>query len=233
MSAAPRRDQLSDWTFGGLIRKRLPFATISNTGPVLHALIPPETLDGMRVTTPYQQRTDSIAVFGETRWPLTEAIELTTGLRYTQEHKQADVSRSRSGGNPQASPLASPLALTDNLVPLGELIGIDLSGVTFSGLLDELVGGEFQRSNDVDEANVSGRLALSASLSERQVLYASAARGYKSGGINLGVTSDTIQPTFKPEIATVFEVGSKGQYFDRRYRYQSRSITARFATIRR
>lgn len=204
-------EDLGGWVFGGLIREQVPGATISNTGPLLYAVIPPETLAGTTIDTPYRQNSDSLAGFASITWHLGERLDLTTGLRYTQEWKQAEVSRSRTGGNPGAS----PLSLTDNLTPLGQLIGIDLSGYTFGGLLDSVAGGDFQRSNERAEGNWSGQVALSYKLLPKVTGYASAARGYKSGGINLGVTGPSVQPTFKPEQATSFEVGVKGRVFRR------------------
>ena len=208
-------EDLAAWVFGGLLREQLPFATRSNSGLLIDALIPPDTLDGMIVLTPYQQDTDSLAGFSALNWRFAERFELSAGLRYTQEWKRAQVSRSRSGGNPDAS----VLALTNNLTPLGELIGRDLSGVTFDGLLDDVAGGEFFRRDKREEGNVSGQLALSYSMSSSQNFYATAARGYKSGGINLGVTGETVKPTFRPEISTMLEVGVKGLAWRQRLTY--------------
>ena len=205
-------EDIGGWVFGGLIRENVyPDATISNTGPLLYAVIPPETLAGTTIDTPYSQHSDSLAGFASLSWHLGERLDLTTGLRYTQEWKQAEVSRTRTGGDPGAS----PLSLTDNLTPLGELIGIDLSGYTFGGLLDDVAGGDFQRANRRAEGNWSGQVALSYKLLPKVTAYASAARGYKSGGINLGVTGDSVQPTFKPEQATSFELGMKGRVLKR------------------
>ena len=203
---------LSDWIFGGLIREQLPFATRSNTGLVLETLIPRRTLDGMTVVTPYTDHGDSLAGFGDLNWPLTDELTLSAGLRYTYEWKGATVSRSRSGGDPAASPLSA----TDNLAPLGQLIGQDLSGYTFNGLLDSTVGGRFRRHNDFQEGDVSGEFALGYAPDEDLMLYGSASRGYKSGGINLGVPGATVKPTFRPEIATAYEVGAKSRWWDRR-----------------
>ena len=205
-------DEIGGWVFGGLIRQNVwPDATISNSGPALYAVIPPETLDGTTITTPYTQLSDSLAGFASLSWHLGERLDLTTGLRYTQEWKEAEVSRTRTGGNPGAS----PLSLTDNLTPLGMLIGQDLSPFTFGGLLDDVAGGDFQRANKRREGNWSGQVALSYKFQPRLIGYASAARGYKSGGINLGVTGESVQPTFKPEQATSFELGLKGRLFKR------------------
>ena len=204
-------DELASWLLGGLIRERLPFATRSNTGAVLDLLIPPQTLDGMVVDLSYGQRTDSIAGYGSIRLPLNDALALDVGTRYTYEWKWANVAQVRYGGDPNASVLAQ----TNNLSALGDLIGVDLSDLTFDGLLDSVAGERFSRTNRRDEGSFSGNAALTQTLSRDWRIYASAARGYKSGGINLGVVGETGKPTFSPEKITNFEIGSKSRLFGR------------------
>jgi iron complex outermembrane receptor protein len=51
------------------------------------------------------------------------------------------------------------------------------------------------------------------------LLYASAARGYKPGGVNGNNTSVVVPFTFEPETNTAFEVGSKNFFADRTLRF--------------
>lgn len=205
-------DELVQWTLGGLIRERVPGATRRDVGLALDLLIPPRTLDGMVVQAPYWQHTDSVAGFASTHWQALDSLIVDLGLRYTHEWKLANVSRSRSGGDVDAS----PLALTNNLDVLGNLIGVDLSGATFNGLIDGLVGGDFSRRDRYSEGNVSGNVALNYTLTPHASVYGSVARGYKSGGINLGVTGETVKPTFKPETVNAYELGAKADLLQRR-----------------
>ncbi|MGH8447042.1 MAG: TonB-dependent receptor [Solimonas sp.] len=191
------------WTFGGLIRQNLlPFATQSNFGPLLYAAIPPATLDGMTIRTKAYQISDSAAGFGSVNWHLTDKLDLTTGIRYTHEWKEAEVARNRSGGCPNCTVLSL-------VSPIFQALGLE--ALTVDGLLDSVAGGEYQRSTDYDEGNWSGQVALSYRWTPDLLTYASVTRGYKSGGINLGVTGDSVQPTFEPESATSYEVGAKAQ----------------------
>lgn len=200
--------QLSDWVFGGLIRQRLPFATVQNTGPVLHLLIPPATLAGMQVNTPYQQHSTSAAGFGTLTWHATDQLDLSAGLRYTYEQKQAEVSRTRSGGNPSAS----PLSLTNVLTPVGNLLGVNLSGLTFDNLLNQTAGGPYARSMSLTEGDWSGSTGLAWHWSPDVMTYLTAAHGVKSGGMNLGVPGASAQPMFKPEVADSVELGLKSLF---------------------
>lgn len=196
---------LSQWVFGGLIRENVPLADRDNTGLLLNALIPPETLAGMEVRTPFQQHATSVGTFGSLNWHATDQLDLSAGLRYTYEWKETDVSRSRSGGNPNAS----PLALTNNLAPLSQLLGTNLGSVTFDQFLDDTVGGEFQRKLALEEGALSGNAGISWRWSPSVMTYLTYSRGVKSGGVNLGVTGERVKPTFKPEVADAIELGVK------------------------
>lgn len=214
-------EDIAGWVFGGVIRERSgQDFTESNSGDALYALIPPESLDGLTVDTAYGQRSDSLAVFTSVDWHLNEQFDLTTGLRYTYEWKKAAVDRHRYGGDTSASPLATAdpiLPIIDATFPeLGQALGSDLQSFGFNGIVDDVAGGEYQRADRLKEGNFSGQLALSMKLSSDAMAYASVARGYKGGGINLGFTGESIKPTFRPERATSFEIGSKARLFDRR-----------------
>jgi iron complex outermembrane receptor protein len=210
-------DDIIGWVFGGAIRDQSdPNATETTHGPALYAAIPPESVDGMVVDTNYFQRSDGVAAFGSMDWHLTDALDLTTGARYTYEWKEAGVDRHRYGGNPEASPLAQG----DDAGPALDaafpgLFGQDAENVTWKGIIDDVAGGEYARGNHMREGNWSAQLALSWAFHAADRVYASLARGYKGGGINLGFTGETIGPVFRPEEATSLEVGSKLRLLDR------------------
>jgi iron complex outermembrane receptor protein len=211
-------DDLVGWTFGGLLREKLlPFATESNTGLLLYALIPPATLDGMRVDTDSLQQGDSVAAFGSANWHISERVEATGGLRYTYEWKHGTVQRQRSGGCPQCTALSLVNPIADLL---GTIFETPLSGLSTEALLDTLVGNNYTRDTRYKEGNWSGQVALSYHPIQAQHLYVSIARGYKGGGINLGATGESVEPTFKAERATAYEAGIKSLF------YQGRLATA-------
>lgn len=217
--------ELSDWVFGGLIRQRIPTANRDNTGTALHLLIPQSTLDGMQVVTPFRQHTTSLAGFGSLNWHATDQLDLTAGLRYTYEWKDAQVDRYRTGGNPSAS----PLALTNNLTPLGTLTGINLSGATFNQFLDDTVGGPYHRDTRLQEGSLSGQLGASWRWTPELMTYLTASHGVKSGGVNLGVTSDRVPAVFRPEVADSLELGLKTLALDD---HLLLNLAAYYATIR-
>lgn len=201
-------DEIALWTLGGLLRQRLPFATRQNSGFLINAILPPQTLDGLAVSRPYRQLSDSYSGFGSVDWLLRDDTTLTTGLRYTLSRREADISRSRSGGNPGAS----PLSLTNSLAPLEDVLGVDLGPLTFDGLIDSLVGPPFERHDSREDEGVSGRVTLQHQLSDRHQLHAGVSRGYKSGGINLDALSPRIAPQFAAEIAEGAELGWRANW---------------------
>jgi outer membrane receptor protein involved in Fe transport len=80
------------------------------------------------------------------------------------------------------------------------------------GIADGLPRDTDLRSSDT---MLGGQASLSYDLTERSTVYASASRGYKAGGFNLGpITPDRQQ--FEPEYLWNFEVGTKQSRFDGR-----------------
>ena len=59
---------------------------------------------------------------------------------------------------------------------------------------------------------VTGRLVVDHKLTPRNMVYASYARGFKGGGLNVGNTGS---PTFDPEFINAYEVGSKNSFAGR------------------
>lgn len=220
-------DDTVGWVFGGLLREYSDAdATESNTGPALYAVIPPETLDGLTVDTAYFQMTQSVAAFGAVDWHLSEQLDWSLGLRYTYEKKDSAVDRTRYGGNPDATILSAgdpALEAAQPALPLLEpvisvietAIQTQLPTRGFSGILDDVAGGEYSRATRYNEGDFSGQTALSYEWAEDLVTYVSAALGYKGGGINLGFTGESVTPTFRPERATSYEMGLKTRLFER------------------
>jgi iron complex outermembrane recepter protein len=67
--------------------------------------------------------------------------------------------------------------------------------------------GELSGSYDA----FTGRIVLDHKLSDDNLLYASASRGFKGGGLN---AAGSTQATFDPEFINAFEIGSKNQFAD-------------------
>ena len=90
-----------------------------------------------------------------------------------------------------------------------------IAGVRYSE--DEQVYTRFASAGGVGTTSqlsdeTTGRLALNFRPMDDILVYLSAAKGYKAGGVNLTITD----PNFQPETNEVIELGAKTQFFDGR-----------------
>ncbi|MCH8686512.1 TonB-dependent receptor domain-containing protein [Pedomonas mirosovicensis] len=148
-------------------------------------------------------RIKSWAAFGELYWELADNLNLTLGLRYTKDKKVSDQ-------------IPSQLLLGGG-IDSGRIVGDSTGGRVNSGYpaLDsiEQTWGKF-----------TGRAVLDwkpeLSFTDDTLIYFSAARGYKGGGVNpprVDFNSDVVQyqylpQTFKPEYVTSLEIGTKNSF---------------------
>ena len=183
-----RTDQIFGASAGGWILPGLP-QTIS--GPAL---------DGFSGIGSSLVKTRSISAFGHATWRITDAFSLSGGLRYTDERKSGYSEQSSTGGPPLAS---FPAALQPTIAAIRAA-----SAPTFDTRLTE--GFPSSRS----EGDLSDTLSASYRFSEEVNLYASYARGYKSGGINFGANVPASNIIIEPETADSFELGLKTNLLD-------------------
>ncbi|KRA21559.1 TonB-dependent receptor [Pseudomonas sp. Root569] len=159
--------------------------------------VPAMLLEGARQRYDGEQRGDSRAIFGQLSWRPIDALELTGGLRYSQDRKDGWVSRDVS-----------------NLAPLNGLPAVfQAGGQLLRGIA---LGGGYYREDAIEEHNVSSLLSASYRFNDAVMGYVSGSRGYKAGGINFDVVGPFTAPTFEPERATSLELGIKTRFWDER-----------------
>jgi outer membrane receptor protein involved in Fe transport len=134
-------------------------------------------------------RGDTYSVFGQARWKILDNLELAGGARWTHDTKSATFDQlSVNPGN-----ILGPLH------PVGDPFGTKYRG-----------------------SNVSPEVTLTWHPAREQMLYAAYKTGYKSGGIaNTAVIAATTPASalrFGPEKSQGFEIGYKGELFDRKLR---------------
>ena len=151
-------------------------------------------LPGLIQYNKQDQGTESFSAFLQSYAQLTDALKLSAGVRYTKDKINARSTLDTGFGN-QA--LTSP--------------NWDRFTVVFPGSLD--VGGRKSWNN------VGWKLGLDYTIAENQMVYASWARGFKSGGFTgrIGVAADGDTP-YGPEKVDTIEVGLKADFFDRKVR---------------
>ncbi|WP_286828612.1 MULTISPECIES: TonB-dependent receptor [Kordiimonas] len=121
----------------------------------------------------------SYAAYGQADIPVTDKLTLTAGLRFTYEEKE--------------------------FTRVQEFFGAD------TPLVPEI--GQGLRVTDVvveeNWNNLSPKVGMNYQLDDDHMLYASASKGFKSGGFDGRSNSDTEAVPYDPETLWAFEVGSK------------------------
>ena len=148
-------------------------------------------LVGLGALDHYQPNAKSLAFFTNNTWHATDALDLTLGLRYTNEKK----SLSSAYSNPNGS-LACTSALTNPTQVVGALVGRGLTVAQASAAAPQVIGriclpwANVQHNGrstqqEMEEKEWSGTIKAAYRWNENWMTYASAARGYKGGGFNL------------------------------------------------
>lgn len=147
------------------------------------------------------QNTKSYAAFGQATYKLTDRLSLTGGLRYTHEERSYD----------RFTVTQSSFAALNNI------------SFRFPGNLP----APLNLDNKAEFNAWTPSVTLSFKPSDDTTLYASASRGFKSGGFNgrANSTADltlvvggvpTLVTRFNPETVWTYETGAKGSFLDGR-----------------
>ena len=165
----------------------------------------------------YNQNSENFALFTHNIFHITDNVDLTLGLRYTNETKTLDA----TFGNdnvfcPANRALLRPLLTNPALGGLaGGLLALSCQGNSTS----ELNGVSISDQRDEDE--FTGTAVLSWKPTDDLLTYASYSRGYKAGGFNLdrsalsnpvAFNAAAINPSvlqFAEETVNAYEVGAK------------------------
>nr|WP_298728902.1 TonB-dependent receptor [uncultured Steroidobacter sp.] len=141
--------------------------------------------------------TDSIAVYFDTTWSLTDRLNLNVGARWNQDDKEATVFVAQYVGV-----LAPNATLFDqHNVPAGFTLFAVQSDYT----------------NDRSFSNVSPRLGMDFKLNDDLMLYFSYAEGFKSGGFDMRgnrLANPNTVNGYDAETADNFEIGMKSAWLD-------------------
>ncbi|MDE0350578.1 MAG: TonB-dependent receptor [Gammaproteobacteria bacterium] len=145
--------------------------------------------------------TEGWSAFTHNVWHATERFDVTLGLRYSTEEKDAGA--------------------IINGAPFGESVSDPFCGIVpIASLCDNL-----SYNNKEDESEVTGTLKGALAITEEVNLYGSYSRGYKAGGFNLdqeavGFRDENGNPVdqsrFDPETSDSFELGVKARGLDGR-----------------
>ena len=172
--------------------------------------------DGFRVTDVGSQsifgndyaetanETTSLAVFAHADYELTDRLTVSAGLRYTQDKKDYNATSVNCGMVAAGDPSLAGTKF-ENWAPCG--------GVGASGL--SIIAETFEVSPDDSWSDVSPKLSIKYAMSDTTMVYASWAKGFKSGGFagSQGVEAVASDPVDQ-ETAYNYEIGLKSDLTD-------------------
>lgn len=170
-----------------------------------------------------QPTTDSDALYGQFSLKMSDALTLTAGARSTKDTK---IWSSASANSILPKNAAG--------APDGTLINIDMAGPAQTAF-GTIGTTNCTGSNGIPGAycepgtnllygytyspakfnKTTGKAAVDYRLNPNQMLYASVANGFRSGGFNGFQLVETLR-TFKPEEVTAIEIGSKNRFMGNR-----------------
>lgn len=161
----------------------------------------PAVLDGLEYDQLGIAKTSSYAAFGQATWHITPQFDLTGGIRYTHEKREGSNTATSFGGAANLS--AADLALRERLL-INQFGGyFDIAGKRSFNSVSWLINPSFKVNDDI-------------------LIYASTARGVKSGAINTvakpirvnGAVVGSQAIVVDPEVSRDWEVGIKTAWLD-------------------
>ncbi len=169
----------------------------------------PAVLDGLTANNDIRLDNTSAAVFGQASWKISDALTLQPGVRINYDRKKGLYSSVVTGTASDG---------TRQLVQFSGAYASDPWIVAQRGVLSpQRFEPEFSDWNFSYDVNLSYKLAPDV------LAYATYAKTFKSGGINLnGVPTDAAgnpllaAGSVKPESLNHYEAGVKAQFWDRR-----------------
>ena len=203
-----------DWTAGAYwftedteqigdvpLYRNVPNPTVQES-PLYHAS--PMLAATARGTRDFGSRTEgylvtnsSWALFAEGTYRLTDSLDITAGIRYTEDDREYTRVQTLSSGAFDGG----------NLCPGNPTIPFPLPGAP-----DNVAATRDRCYQEASYDEVTPRVILSYNLNSDMMLYGSYSKGYSSGGFN----SDIQMQRFRPEVSDNYESGFKFLLLDQR-----------------
>jgi outer membrane receptor protein involved in Fe transport len=158
----------------------------------------------------YDEDTESISVFGQVTWNISDVFRSSLGLRYSHEEKDGEHSH-----------VLYDLGTTTPLNP----VGVAAYDIQFNAR-------DYAYSDDRKEETVDPSLNVQWDVNSDLMVYAAATRATKAGGYNAGnLSGDPATLEFEEEEATGYEIGSKGEFLDNQLRLNVAAFYTEFDNL--
>jgi outer membrane receptor protein involved in Fe transport len=168
----------------------------------------------------YDQNEHNLAFFTNDTLHITQKLEVTLGLRYTDESKKLDTLYTNTDLGFGCSNLQARLGQSATAIATAALQCGTFQNNKFNNLPDH---------QSLSETETTGTLKLAYRWNKELLTYVSGARGYKAGGFNLdrlacpykttlacgASLAPVLNTSFKPEFIDSYEAGFKSTLFNR------------------
>ena len=162
-----------------------------------------------------QQKTRSLAAYGQLSYTLLEKLTLTSGLRYTKDEKSFLSSRFNTAATGPGAYFAH--SINDPVdYNCGAFVAANAASVSASSTAVQQAYNFVCGDNAYNYATY--RLAADYKFDREHMAYASFSTGRHAGGFNTGPVTINGTPTllpFAPEKVQAFEVGSKNTFLNK------------------
>lgn len=191
----------------------IPTNYFNPAGNLAPFLAPNSLPTGIRGDQNFRQERESIAIYGEGKYAVSDDINLTIGLRYTDDkNKYRDGYTTFYNDAGDAAMIAvSASAAPYFILPVVQEDGVTIAVPASTGPRPDPL------SIDGESDNITGRAIIDWSPTDTSMMYASFSRGYRAGTFNGLAYQSTSQVYFvPPEEVDAFEVGFKSRFADNR-----------------
>lgn len=145
---------------------------------------------------------DSIGVYGQATFRLTDRLSFTGGLRYSIDDKALETRNNNFNR-------------TSNMTTCAVLTGIP----AFNAGGEVVSPAQCALRRKDDFAGISYTAGLDYQIADDVLVYVKTSRGFRSGGQNLRAPTTAAFIPFEPEFADSHEIGLKSQFIDNRIRF--------------
>ena len=170
-------------------------ALMNVADPQKAGLVSFQVADGDYAAFNHNWETETLALFGQATWNVTDSLDITAGLRWSDEEKDALLDAKGVSTAPAEHPILGPIPKLINL------------------MAGTIAPTNFERRS----INKDWMLNASYDLGQDTMLFASASTASKSGGFN-GVNGPSNSREFYDEKTRSFELGVKTTLLDSRLR---------------
>ena len=206
---------------GGAASPLLPF--IMGATPAAQAALASAYTVGVGQRDVHEQDSTTWALFTNNSIRFTDALELTLGVRYTNESKDLDTRyrNTHAGVGCQTLRNNLPALLTAPAAVRTVAYGIGCAAFT------DPIYNNLNNSQSIDESEWSGTAKMAFRFTDEVMSYLSYARGYKASGFNLdrvrlgnsalnpgtpGGVAPNLDTSFDRELVDSYELGVKSQW---------------------